>query len=377
MPQRFRVVILIVVAIGIVGVLWFIEQSRSGDFVRQPTQEVALNEKTDDEIIADKQSKYSQAREIVNPSGFLNTDDEPITIKGLIGKKVILVDFWTYSCINCQRTMPYLTSWYDKYRDQGLEIIGVHTPEFEFEKKRENVQAALNEFGIEYPVVMDNDYGTWSNYGNRYWPRKYIIDIDGFIVYDHIGEGAYAETEEVIQGLLSERMTRLGETGSVSSGVVSVDAESVNRNGRQYSPETYFGAWRNSNFGNGTPEKELSSNFVVPDDLRQNQFYLDGAWDITDEYITNTEAGARIIFPYQAAKVFMVAGAEQPVRLQILRDGEVVGRVAGQSVDADGYVTVEPEQLYRLIEDSDGWGEHTLEIIVEDPGLQAFTFTFG
>jgi thiol-disulfide isomerase/thioredoxin len=134
-------------------------------------------------------------------SGYINTHDG-FRLSEIVGKKVVLVDFWTYSCINCQRTQPYLNAWYKKYKDAGLEIVGVHTPEFAFEKDRANVVAAVEKFGITYPVVQDNDYQTWGTYGNRYWPRKYLIDIDGYIVYDHIGEGGYEETEEKIQELL-------------------------------------------------------------------------------------------------------------------------------------------------------------------------------
>src|SRR3989338_2998501 len=142
----------------------------------------------------EKSKQYQLAKEITTPDGFINTDDKPIILNDLIGKKVILMDFWTYSCINCQRTTPYLNSWYEKYKDAGLEIIGMHTPEFDFEKKYENVEKAVKQFGIKYPVVLDNDRATWQAYKNYYWPHKYLIDIDGFIIYDHIGEGGYAET---------------------------------------------------------------------------------------------------------------------------------------------------------------------------------------
>src|SRR3989344_3254541 len=154
--------------------------------------------------------------EIVNPSGFLNTGVDsdgkvaPVTLGDLVGKKVILVDFMTYSCINCQRTFPHVKAWYEKYKDKGLEIVGIHTPEFAFEKNIENVRVAMKKAGITYPVVLDNDYGTWKAYANNYWPRKYLIDINGNIVYDHIGEGAYEETEMKILELLEERAKLLG-----------------------------------------------------------------------------------------------------------------------------------------------------------------------
>ena len=147
-------------------------------------------------------SQFSKAPDFAGISGYINT--HPITLKDLKGK-VVLVDFWTYSCINCIRTLPYLADWNAKYADKGLVIVGVHTPEFEFEKNIDNVKAAVQKFGIKYPVLQDNDKGTWNAYGNSYWPRKYLIDSDGYIRYDHIGEGGYAETEKIIQTLLAER----------------------------------------------------------------------------------------------------------------------------------------------------------------------------
>jgi thiol-disulfide isomerase/thioredoxin len=143
--------------------------------------------------------------EIMNPAGFVNTNDQPITLADYVGKQVILLDVMTYSCINCQRTFPYVNAWYEKYKDEGLIVIGVHTPEFSYEKDKNNVEKAMKEFGITFPVVLDNEYATWNALGNRFWPRMYLIDIHGNIVYDHIGEGAYKETEEKIQELLKER----------------------------------------------------------------------------------------------------------------------------------------------------------------------------
>lgn len=151
---------------------------------------------------------FPKAKEIVNPTGFINVDN--ITISGLIGKKVILVDFWTFLCINCQNTLPYLKSWYAKYKDHGLVIIGVHTPELPPERDPENVKAAVERLGIEYPVVLDNNYATWNAYNNHYWPAMYLIDINGYIVYTHIGEGAYPETEQTIQRFLQERTNVIG-----------------------------------------------------------------------------------------------------------------------------------------------------------------------
>lgn len=320
-----------------------------------------------------KAKQYEIAKEIVKPAGFINT--EKINIKDLIGKKVILVDFWTYSCINCLRTTPYLNSWYEKYKDKGLEIVGVHTPEFSFEKEYENVVEAVEKSGIEYPVVLDNDYATWRAYQNRYWPRKYLIDIDGFIVYDHIGEGAYKETEEKIQELLEERMIVLGQDEDIDRAIsVPVGAEEVDL-ARRRSPEIYFGADRNNYLGSGKKGKEGEQSLSQPEGVKTNILYLVGDWDFDSEYAENKSGGAKIIFRYQAQKVFLVASSELGVKVKILIDGEPVGVIAGADLKGS-VVEIKEDRLYRIIEDKKH-AEHVLEIIIESSGLKAFTFTFG
>lgn len=182
------------------------EQSRdSTKDTRQSTDSQAAKEE-----ITSKEGSFSRAKEIIDPTGFINTDG--VSMKDLIGKKVVLLEFWAYSCSNCKNVQPYLNDWYDKYRDDGLQIIGVHTPEFAFEKDRGNVEGAVKRANIEYPVVLDNNKATWDAYNQRYWPALYLIDTDGFIRYTHFGEGAYDETEQEIQMLLSERDQELGQT---------------------------------------------------------------------------------------------------------------------------------------------------------------------
>ena len=318
--------------------------------------------------VREKEQRYEKAKELAGISGYLNTVN--LTIGEHIGKNVVLVDFWTYTCINCQRTLPYLTAWDDKYRDKGLVIIGVHTPEFEFEKKTENVQNALEKFGIKYPVVQDNDYATWRAYNNRYWPRKYLIDIDGYIVYDHIGEGGYEETEKKIQNALKERMEVFGEKGVI--GVDFADVEPYTITTR--SPETYFGSLRNSNFGNGGGTGEQQPE--IPPSIKPNTLYLGGRWDIQPEFAENNENGSRIVFHYGAKNVFLVMGADEEVAVQVLVDGTLVSsEMAGEDV-VDGIVTVKEDRLYALIE-ADEYGEHVLDLVVGNPGLHAFAFTFG
>lgn len=365
--------ILGVVLVLIIGFIWWLQSFKTAPRPLGAGQAVNIN--TNDSMTKqDKAKKYPLAKEIVAPSGFVNTD--PITIQQFIGKKVILVDFWTYSCINCQRTLPYLKSWYDKYKDEGLEIISIHTPEFEFEKNIDNVKKAVAQYGIEYPVVLDNDYGTWQNYGNRYWPRKYLIDIDGYVVYDHIGEGGYDETEQKIQELLKERMTALNEKGNVSGGIVQPsDVETVDT-ADALSPETYFGSSRNVYLGNGRQSEVGPQTLTEPAGFKANILYLAGQWNFEPEFAENKSAGAKIIYRYRAAKVYIVASADPAVRIKIMQDGKELGSAAGSDVK-NGEVEIKDDRLYKIISNPDGYGEHTLEIMVENPGLQAFTFTFG
>lgn len=371
--MKKKTIALIVVVILIVGAIAYLQSKKSGtDFgALSDEAEIIIPELTS----AEKAQRYDRAREITNPAGFLNS--EPFTLKDVIGKKVILLDIWTYSCINCQRTLPYITAWDEKYRDDGLLVVGIHSPEFEFEKEEANVQKAIEQFGIEYPVVLDNDFGTWHAYRNRYWPRKYLIDIDGYVVYDHIGEGGYAETEKKIKELLAERSVKLGEKVSIDSSISSITVEDAVTDDRPRSPETYFGAWRNHNFGNGNPGMLGGFKLDPPIETIPNIFYLTGSWNIHQQYAQNAEGKAVITFRYTGDKVFMVASAENGASIQVLQDGKPVGASAGADVDDTGRVRVQEEQLYKLIDNSDGVGEHLLELIIEDPGLEAYTFTFG
>ncbi len=310
--------------------------------------------------------KYPKGKELAAISGYINAP-EGLKLQELVGKKVIIVDFWTYSCINCQRTIPYLNDWYAKYKDQGLEIIGVHTPEFGFEKDINNVRAAALRFGIKYPVVLDNDYGTWSAYENRYWPRKYIIDINGYIVYDHIGEGGYEETEREIQKLLGVSADTTKLVGEISAG-------------GEISPEIYFGASRNSYLGNGKDGQVGSQTLTDPAGLKTHILYLAGAWNFTGESATNESVPAKIIYRYIAKNVFFVGHSSSGVVAKILRDGQpLTSDLAGEDIyfeNGESKVKINEARLYKLIKQS-AKEEHTLEIIPESSGLEAFTFTFG
>ncbi len=248
----------------------------------------------------------------------------------------------------------------------GFEVIGVHTPEFAFEKLASNVEKAIAQWGIMYPVILDNEYKTWTALGNQYWPRKYLIDIDGYIVYDHIGEGGYEETEAAIQRALAERAIRLGLAASTTSEVSSsVVVEAPDR--RVGSPEIYFGAWRNEYFGNGVQGKEGRQSLALPKPmpLKKNILYMYGEGDIAYEYEKNARADAEITFKYDAKNVYMVARADRPVRVQIYVDGAMVREIV-----------VQEDRLYDIVR-ADEYGEHVLDLKILDPGLEAYTFTFG
>ncbi len=322
---------------------------------------------------AAKSMEYQKAPELAGIDGYINTDGQPITLSQYVGKDVVLVDFWDYSCINCQRTFPYLKAWYQKYKDQGLVIVGVHTPEFAFEHTQSNVEAAAQQFGLTYPIVLDNEYKTWGAFQNEYWPREYLIDIDGYIVHDHAGEGDYDETEKAIQQALAERAKRLG-TGAVSTSTIAPPAPDLSS---IQSPETYFGSNRNQYLGNGNQGTTGAQMFVLPTSINPNTLYLGGTWNITPEYAEATSS-AEVLFEYSSSDVYMVAtNPNAPVKIKVLRDGKPVGSFAGADVDpATSEATINGDRLYKLVHDPNP-GIHTIEIQIESGTLDAYTFTFG
>jgi len=237
-----------------------------------------------------------------------------------------------------------------------LVIIGIHTPEFEFEKDYNNVKAAVEKFGIKFPVVLDNDYSTWNAYKNLYWPRKYLIDIDGYIVYDHIGEGAYEETENKIQEALSERMAVLGESGTIRQPLTK---EISVQNGAK-SPETYFGSARN--------------------DQQKSLLFPNESWNIMPEFAQNNSANASIVYTYTARDVFFVAESDMETVIEVLRDGKPLGSEAGADImktsDGKSILKIKEARLYKIIQ-GDKSETHKIELRIQKPGLKAFTFTFG
>ena len=312
--------------------------------------------------------------EIKDPAGFVNSD--PFKLADIIGKKVILIDFIDYSCINCERTFPALNQWWSKYSDQGLEIVAIHTPEFSFEKDKDNVTAAARQYGLKFPIVLDNDYATWNAYGNEYWPHKYFIDIHGNVVYDYIGEGNDSVLESEIVKLLEGQRASLGLSSAISVGTSTAPDYSV----QAESPETYFGAMRNEYFGNGAPTIKGDSLFVMPSELVPNEYYLGGKWHIDQEYTENISASSTLSYVFTASKMYMVAAKAggSPIEATVLLDGSPIPlRFAGADVK-DGKLRIDSARLYSLYSNPSGTAErHTIDIIFSKPGARAFTFTFG
>ena len=320
---------------------------------------------------AQKAARYKKAPELVRPDAYLNTAGAPISLAQYRGKNVVLIDFWTYSCINCQRTLPYLTSWYGKYKDQGLVIIGVHTPEFAFEHVEANVADALKRFGITHPVILDNEYGTWNAFGNQLWPREYLIDIDGYIVHDHAGEGEYDATEKAIQDALAERAERLSVTADIPKDVTVVTP--VDFTGIR-SPETYFGAARNEYLGNGNKSVVGTQKMVLPKVPEANTLYLGGTWDISKEYATGS-AGSEVLYTYKSKEVYLVASTDSPADIEVIQDGAPLGSSAGGDVSG-GVIRIGQSRLYKVVANPDS-DVHTLRIKVKNGTVHFYTFTFG
>jgi thiol-disulfide isomerase/thioredoxin len=318
-------------------------------------------------------SRGAPYAEIVSPSGFVNND--AFTLADLVGKKVILLDFMTYSCINCQRTFPYLIAWYEKYKADGLEIVGIHTPEFAFEKNIENVRQAMESHGIVFPIVLDNEYATWRAYGNNYWPHKYLIDIHGNIIYDHIGEGEYEETERQIQKALQERAQVLGLGDAMEQEALISERVLVKGPRGVKSPEVYFGSKRNDLLKNGRAKISGEQSFVLPEHFTLNALYLGGKWQVTEEFV-ESEGEAVVVFRYHAKEVHLVAEADRGVTIEVLQDGIPVTDAKGSAVRFDSTVHIGESRLYNIIHNASP-GEHVLELRIKGAGVRLYTFTFG
>ena len=331
-----------------------------------------------------------KAPELKGVSDWVNlpADKQVLELSDFKGK-VVLVDFWTYSCINCIRTLPHVEGWYKKYKDNGLVILGIHAPEFNFEKEKKNVEMSVLQHGLTYPVALDNDHKTWNAFANRYWPAHYLIDVDGNMRYQHFGEGKYAETEKAIQNLLLEAsLLTIDKINQVVEPPIVVREADFSGIG---TPEIYLGYLRINNVGN-MDENVLAGkafSFKIPESIEKNKFYFSGTWRIEPEfsqYIGNLPAGGgedgKILINYKASKLNMVFMAEgKEVLVEVRVDGKYLDdENKGTDVEIVNGVSqarVLESRLYNLIDNKGQYDWHILEIIPKTPGLRAFTFTFG
>jgi cytochrome c biogenesis protein CcdA/thiol-disulfide isomerase/thioredoxin len=301
----------------------------------------------------------------------------PLTTESLRGK-VVLVDFWTYSCINCLRALPYVRGWADKYQGHGLVVIGVHAPEFAFEKDPANVARAIKELGVAYPVALDNAYAIWRGFNNQYWPAHYFIDAEGRIRHHHFGEGAYHASEAVIRQLLTAARQKNQPGGYVSG--IRRGVEAAASDDPTISPETYVGYARAEHFASGRVAHDEPWAYHAPRVLGTNQWALDGRWSVHAENAQLALAGGRIAYRFRGRDLHLVLGpgsAGQPVRFRVTLDGRPPGVDHGMDTDANGNGTITTQRLYQLVRQANGTGERLFEIEFLDPGVHAYAFTFG
>ena len=309
-------------------------------------------------------------------TGWINS--KPLTAKDLKGK-VVLVDFWDYSCINCIRAIPYIKTWAYKYKDRGFVVIGVHTPEFDVEKQLPNVQKAVQKFGLSYPVAVDSNYSIWNAFHNQYWPAHYFIDAKGKVRGAHFGEGEYDQSERLIQQLLKE-----ADSKSMPLTIASVHGRGVQGAADMNdvrSPETYIGYARAQNFASqGGLRRDADHVYREPTRLRLNEWGLAGQWLDHEQAAALKAAGGKIVFRFHARDLHLVLGPSpdrRPVRFRVTIDGHAPGEHHGVDTDAEGNGTVEEHRLYQLIRQQRPVADHTFIIEFEDSGVQAFSFTFG
>ena len=306
--------------------------------------------------------------------GWLNS--QPLTPDGLRGS-VVLVDFWTYTCINWLRTLGYVRAWADRYRDHGLVVVGVHTPEFPFERDEDNVREAVAAMDVAYPVALDPEYAVWQAFSNHYWPAVYLADAEGRIRYHHFGEEAYAETERAIQRLLRDAGREgIGEdVVSIVPGGVEAQADWDNLG----SPETYLGYQQGGNLVAPDAQIGAPATFAVPDALPLNGWALGGAWTIEERAAVSNGPDARIALRFHARDVNLVLRSREgaPVSFRVLVDGEAPGPAHGLDVDAAGRGTLVEPRLYQLVRQPGAITDRTVQIAFAATGVEAYVFTFG
>ncbi len=299
----------------------------------------------------------------------------PLTAEGLRGK-VVLVDFCTYTCVNWLRTLPYVRAWADKYRNDGLVVIGAHTPEFPFERDLDNIRWALKEMDVRYPIAVDSDYGVWRAFDNNYWPAVYIADANGRIRYHHFGEEAYAEQERAIQRLLSESGRKVdNELVKVTPRGLEVAADF----GHLRSPESYLGYERAEAFV-GNAVDDAPSSYAIPRSLALNQWALSGNWTVKEKGAELNAANGRIAFRFHARDVNLIMGpprGEKPVRFSVTVDGKPPGASRGTDIDESGNGSADRQRTYQLVRQQQSITDRQFEIQFPEPGVEAFCFTFG
>jgi thiol-disulfide isomerase/thioredoxin len=327
-------------------------------------------------------SLFAKLRAETRLPGFDGATDwlnsEPLTPEGLRGK-VVLVDFWTYTCINWLRTLGYVRAWHEKYRDQGLVVVGVHTPEFPFERDADNVRWAAKYQRVEYPIALDPDYAVWRAFANNYWPAVYIADAEGRIRHNHFGEGGYVECEMAVQMLLRE-----AGRSDVPEDLVSVADEGFEAQADWQTlgpPETYLGYQQAQNFVSADgAEFDEPHDFAVPDRLERNQWALAGNWTFGPGASVLNEADGRLVFRFHARDVNLVMGPPEggsSIPFRVTVDGEPPDDAHGLDVDAAGNGTLDRPRLHQLIREPGSITDRTVEISFLAPGAEAYCFTFG
>jgi thiol-disulfide isomerase/thioredoxin len=318
----------------------------------------------------------SQLPSLAGASGWLNSP--PLTAMDLRGR-VVLVNFWTYTCINWLRQLPYVRAWAEKYQGDGLVVLGVHTPEFDVEHDLDNVRRAVTELRVDYPVAIDNDYAIWDAFNNRYWPALYFVDAQGRIRHHRFGEGDYEQSEAIIQRML----TKAG-TGRIGQELVSVDAAGVEAAAdwdSLWSPENYLGYGRTENFASSNGAVlDTPHGYAAPARLELNHWALSGDWTVNRQAIVLNQAGGRIAYRFHARDLHLVMAPPapgSPVRFRVHLDSQPPGAAHGTDVDDQGNGTLTEPRLYQLIRQPGPISDRTFEVTFLDPGVQAYAFTFG
>ena len=347
----------LIIIISVVVLIIFYVNNQSQIESSQSVQIQNQNLSKENEV---KKEKYNSAIELDNPTGFINTD--PITLSEFVGKKIVLLHFWSSSCLNCKRIIPYLNKWQQKYNKLGLEIISIHTPEFEFEKDQSLLSEFIKKSKIKYPIVVDNEYNTFFAYQNQYWPRTYLMDIDGFLVFDQVGEKNLGEIEVKIQELLQERVEDLAleDLITVPKDKIKVDKYKDTDLSKILSPSFYFGAKQNDLLNNGARNIVGEQSFESGQEFELNRFYLSGNWKIEAEYSESLENNSEVIISYNAKDVYIVVSSEQKSEIRVfLNDKEKES------------IMISKPGLYQVIQE-DTYEESLLKLKIKDKGVRIY-----